>query len=508
MKNLRAQIAQSRPILVFAALALAAAIAPVVAVALMALPQVRKDLLAALDLLVAENPARWIWALVVAPIVGFAVAHPAPPDDLLRNLVSGVYGFDYRKAFWGSPRVSSGDYYAGFDWVASQTYAAFQRVGLQRWSWLPFSSALAVGFAGVLPAVLLAQTTRRDLPTMLAIVVLACTVWAIAPFAGRIPSGRPEAFLALWGLTALLVRKRWQLGVWTLLGCFLGGAYWLSAVYFAAVALVRRPLSEKIAAGAVLAAVFLTTWFVLSDGHYVAWLWNLHVAVQHRVGSVAEDLPIGIGMLGPAGVSLITLLVAALSLRENQRPAWRTEFGWLLLVVGWFLLPDMLRYFDVLGPLLAVLILRAVGPRIPETLPHWAARSGATLGAGLLLMLALNGFKARPLLDLHIPGAKPGDKVLTYFSSVTYDTLFLNPGVRVAPAMEMGMTRRDVQLASFDMAQGKVNCPWLIQNDVRWVVDLKTLWDAKHAPQCLSLIRLLPTGESIWHVDRREGGAP
>ena len=67
-----------------------------------------------------------IWLPVIAAgcvIASFIMAHPVPSDDLLKDLVSGRYGFDYRKAFWASPLLTHGDQYIGFDLLASWVYA-------------------------------------------------------------------------------------------------------------------------------------------------------------------------------------------------------------------------------------------------------------------------------------------------------------------------------------------------------------------------------------------------
>ena len=76
------------------------------------------------------------WPLVM--VVGVAVCalvfiHPFPPDDLARDLVAYTRDFDYRRMFWGSPRVPGYDQYIGFDHLAAQA-----RVLPAAWRALPF----------------------------------------------------------------------------------------------------------------------------------------------------------------------------------------------------------------------------------------------------------------------------------------------------------------------------------------------------------------------------------
>lgn len=452
-----------------------------------------------------------LWLAVLPPIAVFAYAHPAPPDDLLRDLVSGIYHFDYGRVYWGSPRMMrGGDLDIGFDWAASIAHARLPA----RWAFLPFQVALLLGFAVGLPFALRRQMPRLpgDLAAQIS-VVLSVLVWTLPGFANRVTSARPEDFMALWVLALFLIPAGRRVWVWLWIGIGLIPSYWLSCAYFPAALLMPVERRRRIGAFMTLGVGFLGFWLLYSHGNWWRWLLSLHTDIGDRVAHVAEDAPAGMLLLSFSGMAMLLAAIALAWADRKGRPGawWETllpparsvaSSSWVVAALfAWFLIPDMIRYVDVLGPLAAIFLARVINRR--DSAIAWIERAGPMPTALAILAPAwifTYSFHPQPMADLHLPGYHAGQRALTYFSDADYDLLYENPGIRVAPAMELGMTRRAVQQASFDLKDGRVDCTDLARWKVRWVASPRFRWNAAHAPSCLRLVRIDGNGMTLWRV--------
>lgn len=506
---------KNRQILALVGAGLLAAIFPAALVVALMVPGFRALLASSIGDLAHEQPGTWIALAALAPTVAFLAAHPAPPDDLLRDLVVWRHGYDYRPMFWGSPLVMRENAYLGFDWAVGHLDAVMMGAGLGTWSWLPVTSLLAIGFGASIPLVMLAQTPRRDAPMVLLIVILCGFVWATPEFVDRVRSGRPEAFASLWAICALAISRRRGLLLWGLLGVPVLASYWLACVYVPAVMLAARPLREKAAAGAALLLFAVCFWWWAMDGRAIQWWHHVASGVAARIDSVGENAPFGVIMLGLGGLMLVVASSAAVA-ADDLRPrptlrspqdlwrfaadALRSPSFLLLAVLAWFLLPNMVRYVDVVAPIMAAAVARRASRAMPKDLYGPVLAGACALAIASVALAAIAAAAPKPLPDLRLPQANPGDRVLTVFSQDTYAALYLNPQVSVAPAFELGFSRRDVQQASLDLMRGRVDCAWLIANEVAWVISPPSAWNPVERAQCLDLVRSTPAGATIWRV--------
>lgn len=451
-----------------------------------------------------------IWVPVLIPVIVFAFSHPAPVDDLLKHLVSGSYHYDYHSMFWGSPRLKLGDFYIGFDHVASWVYGILPH----HLAFIPFQLVLVLGFALVLPFIFRRQ--MPDLPPFVAVTIavfFSVLVWLLPAFTGRMISGRPEDDLALWSAAVFLLSQkhaRYQL-LWLLFGFLSVPMYWLSCVYFPVVFLMPTSFRHRMAAFLSLCVSFVVFWGVYSRMHWPLWLLSLHTDIGDRVVGVAEDLSAVPLIMSLSGALLLIAALTFLLLHSRRKSAaFPFSFQQVLsknipisaiaIIFSWLLIPDMIRYVDVLGPFAGVMLSKYMN-QIPqlrsissEYRPHFTIASLV-----LSVVLVGNTFHHAPMPNVHIPHYAPGEKVLTYFSAATYDALYENPGIRVAPAMELGMTTKAIQKASFDLGKGHFDCRQYAQWHVHWLVMPKTAWSSSH-PSCVHLYRLDPNGMSVWRV--------
>lgn len=489
-------------------------LSPALGILLFLFPRVRNHIVGIFHEALSGD-LRILWIPMVIPIMIFFYAHPAPTDDLLKHLVSGVYHYHYRTLFWGSPRLMAGDLYIGFDHVASIFYAWLP----PKLAYIPFQTILVIGFAVTLPIAFRRQ--MPDLPPYLATslaIILTVLVWLLSGFVGRLISGRPEDDLALWAAAVFLLSKNKEKYtiLWFLVGWLSVPMYWLSCVYFPIVFLAPASLKKRIAAFAILCLSFASFWGVYSHGLWLSWLSSLHTDIGDRVVGVAEDASAALLIESvTGGILLMLALLALLSHRSTANtPLQKTRFmnstfrifstpesiSLVAVIFAWFMIPDMIRYVDILGPLAAVMIARYANTiRFFLTLDTTSRPAFNLVGLLAPILLVGNTFHQAPMPDVHIPDYHKGQKVLTYFSAATYFTLYENPGIEVAPAMELGMTRKVIQTASFDLAKGKFDCAQMHRWNVRWMVTPKTRWSQK-SPSCVHLLRLNPDGMSVWSV--------
>ncbi len=467
---------------------------------------------------VVWTPAFALFLSASIPWFAFLRFTQAPPDDLLRNLVGWAYHFDYARAYWGSPGVTHIDEYFGFDQLASWCY---RHLGRQR-AYIPFQAVALMGFSIVLPAAYLREARRGRWGAWAIPMTLAATAmtWMTLGFSQRIVSSRPEVFFTIWSLSAVLVESSWATIAWAAVGLVLSPMYWLGFVYFPMAFLMRRSAKQRWAVFGVLMAAFFGFWLVHTHGGMVRDIVYLRGQVHNRVFGVGESRSILVMATSMPGAGLLLFAALSLQLLIRQATPWKLD-GWRAwwsavfaeqspwmpgLLLLWFCLPDMIRYVDVVAPLLALLAIRwmslavfsheGAGPRWPS----W-------LGMGMLVSLAIalcalfGTFHPQKLNRIEIPGYTSHTRVLTYFGSDTYQVLYANPGIQVAPAMELGMTTREVQHMSTELAKGTLSCQALHRHRVDWVVTEQADWKLGGAAQrCLSLYQIFPDGTSVWKV--------
>jgi hypothetical protein len=492
-----------------AGVAVAAVIAPWIAIIALTSRSLR-DALSDGFAAVLKERVFWLFVLSIGPLMAFVAAHPAPADDLLRDMRSWRVGFDYRSMFWGSPGVQSGDYYLGFDWAIGWVDRAVSNAGFPNWTWVPVvGTNMLLWGVGLVAVLRKARKPCNDLQMALFIGIVLAT-WLTPTFTERILSGRPEAFFALWALCALSVETLAQAIIWSIFGIALSSWYWFFWIYVPAAVLLfpargwsLRAFVYRSAAATVILVCGFSFWWVASKGEYVQWFFHLHEAMRNRVIPVAENAGLGLAMITP----LIVLIVGGAILAPRQSGPWlwsNERYAPLVLVAlcAWFALPNMVRYIDSVASLglAAVWIVIADKSRDVEVPKRWMGVIAFACVTWLIWGGITMGTAQKPLQNLTLNDARPGDRVLTFFSPSTYDAVYENTQIKVAPAFELGFSDRDVQMASVNLMRGKVDCNWLRSHDVRWVVaPAHAEIDAKDWGLCLDLYRL-DKGVSIWKL--------
>lgn len=425
------------------------------------------------------------WLILAIPLLVFgtrlALFPPTATDDLLRHIASAFWPDGYR-GMYVETSLPPVDLYPGFDravgWLALQ-------FGPLPAMWIVQAAAMSA-FVAVMVAA--ARGAARDHP-MSWVLVLAVLVVVLQVMSGRIFLGRPEIFMTIWALGALLVRSALGTIAWCTLGLVVGAGYWLAPVYFPAALVLMRPTRERAAAFVGLCAAWLLLWWHLSDGHLLEGL-------QWTVAQVGNRLP-GLRVqenLDIVGVLLMPqmLVLAFASIWASRRDGADNR---LLLLAAFFALSNQARYAGVIAPLLALHAL----PAVASLRLRWPANLRAAalaLGAVAFSVIARD---APQLVDLPRFILPRGAVVLTRFSEATYSTPFTNPGaIRVAPAFEVGAARPPVQDLVLALGRGELDCRAVSDSAFTHLIEDRL---RGAAPRCLMLVATQGRWR-LWRIDR------
>lgn len=469
------------------------AIAPVLLV-LLVFPSLRQSIFDTVLRGLEEKDALLIRILVFCvPVIFYVVASPAPPDDLLREMTAGLHHYDYRNLYWGSPRLMAGD---TSYWWSRATEWLLQVLPPQE-AFLPVQYALVLGWAIALPlsvrkAIRLSEVISDNALAWAVTGILVSLIWADGGFVSRMIQARPENLGALLVLFAFLASGFWLTALWTLTATLFVPMYWLSAVYIPGALLLDIPGRKRFLVFGGLSLEFLVVWVSGLQGNWWGWFTGMPIAIAHRVVGISENEPLWHFLLG----SNIWLFIA-LAILVTQTPAikarqWRFIF---FLLVIWYALPDMVRYIDDILPLVVLLIAVSLRP-IPESL----RKPIFLLAPVAIFFLATSSIHTSSMADMKIPGAKPGQRVLTTLGPAEYWALYQNPELKFAPACELGYTKKAIQEAGLGLYTGKTTCKTLYQYRVSWVVGKGLDWKPNTLGKCLRLIRMNAHGYGIWKV--------
>jgi hypothetical protein len=498
----------AQQVTVLAVTALMAMLSPAGLLVLLLFGGYRRTLGSALERAMEERTA-WFWLLCLGPAVSIAVAHPSPPDDLLRNLHAWAVGFNYKSMYWGSPGIQAGDYYLGFDWTIGWIDRSARALGVADWSWLPVILADALGWGVALTLVLRRQVVAAGTRAWMVFIAVTLLVWLVPNFTARVLSGRPESFFALWAFCALAAEDLAGVVIWVLAGMLLSTWYWFFWIYTPAAVLLlaprgweRRALVLRAAAAGSVLVVGMTFWFIASKGHYIGWFLHLREALHNRIASVGENEGLIMGLATPPVAVLMAFGLTAAAVKTSVGASARYTLVMLALLAAWFALPNMTRYTDSVVSLVAAGVVLLAARKWPADTLDGPWKTGAAVGiiGGFLWAVLILGTGSRPLENLALPQASPGQKVLTWFSRSTYDAGYLNPTLRIAPSFEVGFSPRDVQQQSLNLGLGKVDCDWLARHDVTWVIAPAAPIDAAQWQRCLSLVKTDNDGTSVWRL--------
>ncbi|WP_319558076.1 hypothetical protein [Thiomicrorhabdus sp.] len=402
----------------------------------------------------------FVWLILVGIALLFS---PMPSDDLLRHVHAWQYDYDYRQMFDGYPYHF--DAWFGFDWAVGQLYQYFGDFAIK------IVQATSIGLLALVIYLNL-RGVHRDARILVVLIV----IWLVG---SRFLLARPTTFETLLmflaiALTYYPIKPKWDRLIHLTLGCLMVSFYHLFFIYLIPLLIWRRIYLLPMLLG-------LAGWQWLTGGQYFQEVVDIFNFGEMRIPGikVSENefaLPLALLFIG-----FLVLFVYKWQRSDKQ---WA-------LTAAWFTLPMQIRYVvDNLVPIIAILLAR-----------HWPLRPHPFL---LLFMVIM--------VKTAIGGAgfyfteKDTEKQPTYFSenehvmaqNLGVNFWVINQGaaqhIKVAPAMEIGFSNKDVQQAVLDKT---VTCEFLH----KYQFDKYVENSAVDLPlTCLKLQTSTPEGYKIWQV--------
>lgn len=437
--------------------------------------------------LAAAGLERWPALVIGLPLTVVAITlvatRPFPVDDLLRHVARSAWPNGYADMYVHTS-VPPVDLYPAFDRAAGALSAALGPMGavwvIQGLCWTLFT----IVFVKV---ALRSIGDRADAWYWVAGALLL----TLSGLGFRLTLARPEMFLSIWAMSALLVRSRAGTGAWVLGGLLVGTGYWLSPIYFTFAAALPGSWRRRSVLFAGMCVAWLALWLAITgDLRLEGYRWAADVLrARHPEMTVTENASI-VSALGFPWV---------LALLAGAGWAWRrpgTDVR-LLGLVAFFALSNQIRYLSPIAPLLAFYILGALGRAAPVMVarPRVAALAALVFAAPAV---ASSLPRLAQLPRFQLPG---GAVVFTEFGPATYATLFFNAGrVRVTPGFEVGAADPRVQQLVVDMRRGNTDCAALRSLGFTHFVDDSL----EGTPQpCLELVEVQQNWR-LWRVRRAE----
>jgi len=404
---------------------------------------------------------------------------PMASDDLLRNIIVGpFYQFNYHQLYPVSSLPSFSMWW-GFDHALA---------GLQNWltplqvMWF----TQAVICLSMMVVVASASFKMLGKHVGSAYVVGFVLSLALSLSWGRITLARPEIFLAVWSLAAILVTSRVGLFGWVLSGAVLATSYWLAFLYFVAVLLLQVNLKQKLLALAVLTIAHLAFWLLMFGHTYLDTLLWLKQVLDSEIIGASENNAFGIG--NPFLVALICIASVGL-VKTPSKQAWLIAF-----VIAFFAMSNQVRYLGVIAPLLCLLSVLCWKDRLTN-LSH---STYVTLAICSCILMAWTASKTPTLDDSQKFKIPHSARVMTGFNEATFALPFFNPGIQVEPSYAIGAAPKEIQQFAIDLSKGeKIECEVLQKYHFTHLVEKSRVGDM---PACLSLVETQQAWR-LWRVN-------
>ena len=379
-----------------------------------------------------------------------------PPDDLLRHMKAYTYGYDYRQMWPFSPGLPSFNMYYLFDVFSGAVHHALGPNSFV------FIQLLAVTLYAVAIYWLLQGASSRNWRFTLMMIILSLVLF-------RIVLARPATFESGLFLLALAACNENRVKWWMhfILGCIIACFYHLFFIYLIPLAIYRRAYMGSLVCG-------ISGWFTYAGTEYFHTIKSAMTIDSHRAGLiVAESQPIWHAFLP-------TLFIIIPVLFYWQKDVRR------LLVSGWFLLSNRMRYIEVLSPALA------------SYAKHWDVKLSQLTVSVIVISLCFY----RPVTHLEdswiaLKGVvPPGSRVLCLHSDPMYKMVYANDSLKLSPCMDAGWDTDDIKEAiRMACESGKLYRKVLLSGKYEFVVEN----NLKEIPQGLSLYKI--SGKyRIWRV--------
>lgn len=418
-----------------------------------------------------------IYLIFLLIILLFLVQSPLPADDLLRDMIASDYGYNYNNLYLYAPLLAKYNQYIGFDRFLHLLSGSIGKIYtirlIQLGCLISYLLALSLIFQSIL-------NKRADKTDLIAFFIAYTMIQVIM---NRIALGRPEVIFSVWvlfGFVSSLYSGRVHKVIWLIVGICLIPFYWLALLYAPACLVVFNKIRYKILWLIGLIVINFIIWQILSNKEWLVSLKQLHLLMSNRLDglSVGENQSIALGLMFPQVGIVVYLIIyrfklyiqSILKIRNSIKNELimilHGEYLWYSVLCIWFISSNMIRYIDVIFPILMIIFV--------SLYRTYRLVINKTLYKNLLFLLSLYLIFMAQLTAHKLPKFKLPDnsKVLTTFNGSNYSIPFFNKGIKVAPAMEIGANEKGVQKLVLDIQKNNtIDCKLLVQYNFDYLIE-------------------------------------
>lgn len=444
-----------------------------------------------------------LYLVIVAIVYGFNM--PMPQDDLLRDIVASAYNYDYNQMYIYAPFLAKYNQYILFDHILHAISSIIGNTAtahaVQIFCYLNF----------IIPCVLiLRRIMRHDRNCYLYLTLLLLVL--LNDFSMlRLTLARPEMIFTcwiVWGVWFKLIKNTLGKTIWLISGFLMIPSYWLAFFYIPAIYIVFERRIYKVGLSLLFMFVTVIFWQWYSHNQWLVSVLDLGHLNSNRIATIGENKPIIKMLFTPiTSVALVIYLytyrIAALDFvgayKRSPKDAlmlvssWIRSISWtsfetsLILLLLCYLSINMIRYAAIISALFCILLaIRLTKQQLlmPSIMRY------ITLVLAIFMPMTVGCYTTIPKFKI------PTGSYVLGMNMANYYVPFYNPGVKVAPAMELGANLKDIQalMKSIDI-DNTISCTELKKYHINYLIEKKLT----QIPPCLQIYQI-QQGWRAWKV--------
>jgi hypothetical protein len=439
-------------------------------------------------------PFQYNFIIVISVI--YLVVLRLPPDDLLRDVIAYKYNYNYSLLYNYAPLLPKYNQYIAFDMLL----AYMIKLGASPVLTVSIIQVICFVFYTILTTIILQKYINN--PLLLILLISLCLNPLII---SRLNCARPEIILTCWSMYILSINdKNIKIKIFGIvLGCLLIPIYWLAILYTPIVLILNKNIIKNIFILFILIILNIIFWQFYSKG---LWLHNfllIEECLKNRISEMpqGENASFFISLLCWQFALFFSIFIAIITFwikkqkKILQALKDREIVIYFLFIVYFVCAFNMVRYIDIIQPLLIIIIFKLLKTNELKDLNmyykclEYNIKDRTSL-TNIIYIISISIFFSSLQASFNevkeIPQFKnipEGSRVLTADIAKYYVPFFNKNNIKVALSMEVGANEPWVQQQSVNILnKHKLDCS-KIQGNFDYVVE-KYL---NYTPNCLEL---------------------
>lgn len=418
--------------------------------------------------------------IAAAPLTLFlALDATLPPDDGLRHAVAHRFGFDYNQIYLEMEWMPRQSMWIGYEWILGHLDSNFGLNGALQTMRL----IMAATFIATVYSALRKILPRDDQQNAVFLLLVAALSLAI----GRLYLARPEFIAMTWAISAFVLPWR----VWVFIGLCIQPGYYFAFLYIPAIVLLDTSWRNRMVAGLTVLVGSAIFWLSYAGMDWLAFIQASFTWLSRREGvQVLENLSV------TRYLDAYTGLAAAVCVIIGFGRDWSRYVG-LLAFSTFFLLPNQARYIPTLAVPLIFIVAMILGEHGKAKFSFAFTTICAVFFTHITGSMIFDYANASSMPDFKL--LPPHVKVLAMPDQSMYWLVATrNSDVKIAPAMEFGVNRKETKLLSKQLQGAEpVDCEMLTRSQYGYAISSRLY---RPAP-CLKYLETSKAWQ-LWQVTR------